>query len=337
MQRLMNSRERFLTAMAGGKPDRTPLAHVAALTTVELQQATGCFMPAVHLDAEQQARLMAANHETLGFDAVSVIINFFGEPAALGAEMDWGTPDRLPTFKSNLWRAPEDAVIPGDLLDRQPVSTCLETIRIAKRRYGGRMAVLGKIMGPFSMLQAMHGVENVLMGMLDSPAQIGAFLDVCGDALVRCANAQFEAGADAISIGEGGAGARMLSPAAYEECLLPVHRRMISKINGPTIMHVCGDVRSRLYLLAQTGMTCFNFDWAVPPAEMAAAAAGRFLTMGNINTTDLLCATPATIARQVEECLAAGVHFISPGCATSPNCPNANLRAMADAVGRAQK
>ena len=192
----MNSRERFLTALAGGKPDRAPLAHVAALTTVELQQSTGCFMPAVHLDPDQQARLMAANHEVLGFDAVSVIINFFGEPAALGAEMDWGAPDQLPTFKSNPWRVPDDAVIPGDLLDRQPVSTCLETIRIAKRRSGDRMAVLGKIMGPFSMLQAMHGVENVLMEMLDSPAQIAAFLDVCVEALVRCANAQFERGGE---------------------------------------------------------------------------------------------------------------------------------------------
>ncbi|MFA5192811.1 MAG: uroporphyrinogen decarboxylase family protein [Verrucomicrobiia bacterium] len=330
----MNSRERFLTALTGGKPDRAPLAHVAAMTTVELQQSTGCFMPAVHLDAEQQARLMAANHDTLGFDAVSFIINYFGEPAALGAEMDWGAPDRLPTFKSNPWCAPDDATVPGDLLDRQPLKTCLETIRVAKQRYGDRMAVLGKIMGPFSMLQAMHGVENVLMGLLDAPSQIAAFLDVCVEVLVRHANAQFEAGADAISIGEGGAGARMISPEAYETCLLPIHQRLISRIQGPTILHVCGDVRSRLHLLAQTGMTCFNFDWAVPPAEMVAAAAGRYTLMGNINTTDLLCAAPAAIARQVEENLAAGVHIISPGCATSPNCPNANLRAMADAIGR---
>lgn len=277
---------------------------------------------------------MAANHDILGFDAVSFIINFFGEPAALGAEMDWGAPDRLPTFKSNPWCTPDDAAIPGDLLDRQPLKTCIETIGIAKQRYGDRMAVLGKIMGPFSMLQAMHGVENVLMGLLDSPERIAAFLDVCVEVLVRHANAQFEAGADAISIGEGGAGARMISPEAYETCLLPVHKRLIARIHGPSILHVCGDVRSRLHLLAQTGMTCFNFDWAVPPAEIAAAAAGRYTLMGNINTTDLLCAAPTEIARQVDDNLAAGVHIISAGCATSPNCPNANLRAMADAIGR---
>ena len=46
----MNSPERFLAALNGEKPDRTPLAHVSALTTRELQDITGCFMPHVHHD-----------------------------------------------------------------------------------------------------------------------------------------------------------------------------------------------------------------------------------------------------------------------------------------------
>ena len=114
----MNSRERFLAALRGETPDRTPVAHVAALTTVELQEATGCRMPLVHHDAAQQVKLLAANHEVLGFDAVSFIINYFGEPAALGAAIDWGDPQRLPTFTSHPWTRAEDAVVPDDLLDR---------------------------------------------------------------------------------------------------------------------------------------------------------------------------------------------------------------------------
>jgi len=38
----MNSRERFLAAQRGETPDRTPVAHVSALTTIELQDMTGC-------------------------------------------------------------------------------------------------------------------------------------------------------------------------------------------------------------------------------------------------------------------------------------------------------
>lgn len=328
----MNSRERFLAALRGRRADRPPLAHVSALTTVELQQATGCHLPAAHHDAEQQARLLAANHDVLGFDAVSFILNYFGEPAALGAAIDWGTAERLPAVTSHPWQHAEDARVPADLLDRPPLSTALATLRIAKRRYGHRLAVLGKVMGPFSMAQMMHGIENVLVGLIEAPERIAALLEACAAVLVRSANAQFEAGADAIQIGEGGAGAKMLSPAMYEQWLLPVHRRLIAQIDGPTIMHICGDIRPRLHLMSQTGMTCFNFDWCIPPVEMVTAAAGRFTVMGNVNTTDLLTGQPAEIRRQVAACVAAGVEIISPGCAISPKCPNANLRAMAEAI-----
>lgn len=67
----MTSRERFMAALRGEAADRVPLAHVSALTTVELQKMTGCYMPEVHNNPAQLARLCAANHEILGFDAVS--------------------------------------------------------------------------------------------------------------------------------------------------------------------------------------------------------------------------------------------------------------------------
>jgi [methyl-Co(III) methanol-specific corrinoid protein]:coenzyme M methyltransferase len=109
---------------------------------------------------------------------------------------------------------------------------------------------------------------------------------------------------------------------------------MISRIKGPTIMHICGDVTARLAMFKQTRMTCFNFDWAIAPETIVREAAGAYRVMGNINTTDLLNGTPAEIERQVLENLRAGVDIISPGCAISPKCPNANLLAITEAVGK---
>ncbi len=291
-------------------------------------------MPQVHHDPARQARLLAANHDVLGFDAVSFIINYFGEPAALGAEIDWGNAAQLPTFTSHPWQCAEDACIPDDLLDRPPVSTYLDTLRIAKRQYSDRMAILGKVMGPLSMTQVMCGIEKVMMDTLDAPELVAHFLDICVEVLVRCAQAQFDIGIDALAIGEGGAGANMLSPEMYERLLLPVHQRMIRRIGGPTIMHICGDVTPRLAMFKQTEMTCFNFDWAIAPETIVEQAGGDYRVMGNINTTDLLSGTPADIERQVVRNMEAGVDIISPGCAISPICPNANLRAISDAVRR---
>lgn len=251
----MNSRERFLAVLKDEIPDRTPLAHVSALTTIELQEITGCFMPEVHTNAEKLARLCFANHEVLGFDA-------------------------------------------------------------------------GKIMGPFSMVQVMHGVEKTMIDMLENPGKIRYFLQVAADILIKCANAQFEGGIDALAIGEGGAGGNMLSPQMYEKFLLPVHKRMIKEIHGPTIMHICGDITSRLHLLSQVGFTCFNFDRAIKPEVMKEISREKFKIMGNINTTDLLLSDTEKIERQVIENLQAGVDIISPGCAVSPKCPNSNFQAI---------
>jgi [methyl-Co(III) methanol-specific corrinoid protein]:coenzyme M methyltransferase len=246
--------------------------------------------------------------------------------------MDWGGPERLPVYTSHPWQDIEEAKIPGDLLDRAPISTYLEGLRIAKHRFGEKIAILGKVMGPFSMVQVMCGVENVMLGLVDNPERIRQFLDICTSVLVRCANSQFEAGADALAIGEGGAGANMLSPQMYEEYLLEVHRRMIAEIEGPTIMHICGDITPRLDSFRRIGLHCFNFDWAIEPSLMKRHSVSSFRIMGNVNTTDLLTGSPQAIRKQVFENLDAGVDIISPGCAISPLCPSENIKAMSEAI-----
>jgi [methyl-Co(III) methanol-specific corrinoid protein]:coenzyme M methyltransferase len=330
----MNSRERFLAAIHGRPVDRPPLVHVSALTTVELQERTGCFMPQVHRDPAAQARLSFENHEVLGFDAVSFLINFFNEPAALGCTVNWGTSKQLPMFASHPWSEPADAEIPGDLLDRRQIRNCLETLRIARSEYGDRVGVIGKVMGPFSMVQVMHGVENVMMGLIDEPEKMRHFIEQAAEILITCANAQFDVGIDALAIGEGGAGANMLSPAMYENILLKVHKDMISRIRGPVIMHMCGDISPRLGMLEKIGLAGFNFDWNIAPAAIKAACGGKYKLLGNINTTDLLCATPETIEKQVFDNMEVGIDIISPGCAVSPLCSNRNLRAMTEAIAK---
>lgn len=322
----------FMAALQGKAVDRPPLAQAAALTCQEIQARTGCFMPEAHLDPEKLVGLMGANHDILGCDAVCFIMNFFNEPAALGVEMDWGTRESLPVFRSHPWRTAQDAVFPPGLFDRAPLSTNLEALRLAKARYGGRAAVLGKIMGPLSFVQIMHGIQDTMTDVILQPELIAHYLDLSTGLLIDSGNRQFDVGIDALVVGEGGAGASMLSPDMYANMLAPYHKRLIQGLCGPAVMHMCGNMLPRLHQLADIGFACFNFDSAVPPATMVAAAAGAFTVMGNINTGDLLNGAPDEIRRQVRENIAAGVHIISPGCAVSPMCPIENLLAMREAI-----
>lgn len=328
----MNSRQRSLAALNRQPVDWPPVMYVTALVPVAIQQQVEHLMPDIHHEAEGLAELAWANHVELGFDAVSVLINYFGLPAAAGASMDWGSPRHYPRVREPAWRSPEDATLPHDLLEREPVPTSLEAIRLAKARYGDEIAILGKVMGPLSMAQVMRSVDAMMMDLMDRPDGAQAMLELCADALAEFANAQLAAGADAISIGEGGAGGNMISPRMHRRHLLAVHRRMVAAIEGPTIMHICGDITPRLDALRETGLDWFNFDWDIEPERMVAAAGGAFGLMGNVNTTDLLLGEPEGIHHQVRACLDAGVEIISPGCAVSPEAPPDNLRAMAEAV-----
>lgn len=330
----MTAKRRFTTALAGGKPDRPPLAYVAALTNLEMQERTGCAMPEVHTDGEKLFRLCAAAHEHLGFDAVTFIINAFGEAAALGSRLRWGGPGELPVYVSHPWRDPANAVVPRDLLDRPPVRAYLQSLRLAHRRYGDQIGVIGKVLGPLTLTQVMHGVEDTLIGLIEQPERIRRFLALAVEVLVRCANAQFEEGIDALSIGEGGAGANMLSPEMYETLLLPFHREMVARLQGPAVMHICGDITPRLPALRRVGFACFNFDSDITPTRMKQAAEGRFSLMGNVNTTDLLFGEPRAIEQQVASALDAGIDIISPGCAVSPTCPTENLKALASGIDK---
>lgn len=328
---MTTSRERFLLTLHRQPTDRAPVAHVSALTTVALQQATDCWMPEVHRNPAKLAKLCGANHSILGFDAVTFNINYFGEPAALGCEMDWGGPARLPTYTSSPWQRVEDAVIPDNLLEREPISTYLEATRLARAAYPD-VGVIAKVMGPISMVQAMHGLDRVMVELIEQPELISGYLEVAVEVLITCANAALAAGADAVAIGEGGAGGNMLSPRMYRDVLLGPHRRLSQGIQGPTVLHMGGDITPRLDILREEGFTCFNFDWAIKPQVMKAKAGGAFSLMGNINTTDLLMGVPELIAEQVYANLDATIEIISPGGGISPNCPNENLRAMVEAV-----
>ena len=333
VSKTMTSRERFLSTLNGEIPDLTPTLNVAALTTVELQRLTGCSMPEVHQDPDKLVRLLYANHEVLGFDAVTFLINYFNLPAALGCEMDWGNESKLPIYTSNPWKeylleAPSTGDLPEsprDVFQLSYIKTCIEAIATAKKLYGHNIGVVGKVMGPFSMAQAMCGVENVLTAVMEIPDQLRRIVDLCAGMLADFANGQIRAGADAICIGEGGAGANMLSPAQHDFLLTAAHRTMAGRIEGPTIMHICGDIRPRLELLGQSGISCFHFDWEIEPKMMKRISAGKFLIAGNINTSDLLLADPEAIAKQTADNLEAGTDIISPGCAVSPKCPNRNF------------
>ena len=126
----MTPKRRFLSAILGGRVDRSPVGSVTSVANVEQMEITGAFFPDVHLDGERMAHLAAGAYEILGYDAIMPYFSVQAEAAALGCEMDWGDVENMPVATSHPWSAPDDVQIPGDFLEKPSTRAVLDALQI---------------------------------------------------------------------------------------------------------------------------------------------------------------------------------------------------------------
>ena len=148
----ISPKRRFLSALFGGrKGDRPPVGNPTSIVSIELMEKTGIFCPQAHLEAEPMAGLAAAGHEILGFDSIMPEYSVQQEAAALGCEMDWGSPSMMPDARTHPIQRIEDLVIPENLLEKPSLKVVLEALSLLRRQYGDEAAIVGKVMGPWTI------------------------------------------------------------------------------------------------------------------------------------------------------------------------------------------
>ncbi len=329
----MTPRERFLAGILGKAVDRTPVGSPTSVATVEQMELTGAGFPGVHLDGGAMASLASGAHEILGFDAIMPIFSVTQEAAALGCEMDWGALDRMPVAKSHPWSEPGQVRLPEDFLEQPPIKACLDAIRILRGRYGERVAILGKVMGPWTLSYHLHGLEDFLAETLLEPDKVRKFLDRLAAVPLLFGKAQIAAGADLLCLADHATG-DLVRGTMYRDFLQPIHRALVRDLGCPVVLHICGDTLDRIGHIAEAGFAAFHFDSKVD-AKDAVRAAGRMSLVGNVNNTELLLrGTPEAVAQHARYALDAGVRVLAPECAVPLRTPLDNLKAIHRAVQR---
>lgn len=328
------NRQRFLDALARKDPSGPRVFGTGtSVACRELMEATGAFFPEAHLDAEKMAALAMAGHTLLGFDVVMPLFSVCHEAAAMGCNVAWGGPDAMPEAGKPIFNDLDDIRIPRDLLDRPGCRVPIEAIRLLKRRLGDAAAVCGKVMGGWTQAYHYFGVETFLIGTIDDPDKTRRIIEKLCEVSLAFAQAQIAAGADCILLADH-ATRDLCSPRAYEQFLLPVHRRLAQAIPVPVIVHICGDTSDRIGLVAQTGVACFHWDTKTGSPEYARKLAGqRLALMGGISNFKLLRAVPEQIAADALAAAQAGIDVIGPECAIPLGTPLANLKAIVS-IGR---
>ena len=329
----LTPRRRFLANLMGGrKGKRLSVSNPTSIACVELMNKIGVHFPEAHLDAKQMAELAAAGYEVLGFDTVMPEFSVQQEAAALGCEVNWGDDNMMPEVLTHPVKEASDVVIPENLLEKPSMRVVLDAISILRREYGDRVAIIGKIMGPWTICYHTVGVEDFLIMTRLDPDGVRALLNAYIPVTVAFANAQLRAGADVVTLPDHATG-NMVSPRDYAQFLVPVHRKMLAQIGGPTILHICGKCLDRIPLIITEGYDGYHFEWQNDPKQAVQAAQGEISLLGGIsNIEGLLQGTPDDVYQQARYNIEAGVASIGPECAISLATSLANLKAIVAAA-----
>ena len=320
--------------MFNGRPGIRPAAvNPTSVACHDLMDACGVSFPEAHLDPQAMATLALAGHEIAGFDSVMPEFSVHQESAAFGCTMDWGHRDKMPDAQNAPHADFSDVIIPSDFMEKPSIRVVLDALSILRRKVGGKAAIIGKVMGPWTMGYHMAGTQNFLLQLgLGETEQISKMLKQLAPITVAFAKAQFQAGADIVVVADHATG-NLIGSYHYRELLLPVHKEITSQIGGPLILHVCGNCYDRLEYFAEAGFDAYHFESSVNAKDALAKLADTGMSLvGNINNPQTLFqGTPEDVYKQAREAIKSGIRMIGPECAIPLATPLANLQAIAKA------
>ncbi len=228
--------------------------------------------------------------------------------------------------------------LPDDFLSRGRIPEVLEAVRILKREVGDEVAVMGNVVGPFSIVANMVAITNALKASFKKADQLIALLDVAEQAGTLLGNALIDAGADIIVIEDMMASIDVISPPIFESLCQPYEKKQIEGLGGrvPTIMHICGRLNPIMAKVAETGVTAISVEPsvdAVAAVEVLKAFDRPIPLIGGVDAvTTLFSGTPDDVRTDVQKALDAGYAMIAPGCSIPPAATTEVLRMMVTAT-----
>ncbi len=329
----MDAMQRLRATLAGETPE-LPLNFDIMMTFAA--HHAGKRMRDYYLDHHA---LTEANYrvvEDFGIDIVQAISDPYREAADLGSEVEFPEDDQpllsYPLLADKVRIRALRLVDPGV---GSRMSDRLEAVADFRARVGGEIPIMGWVEGAMAEAADLRGVSTIMLDVYEDPAWVTELLEFCTLQEIMFAEAQINAGADMIGIGD--AVTSLISPTMYQQFALPYQRRIVDAIHAKGALarlHICGRTTHLLAEMAQTGADIIDADSMVP-FDVAANSVAPAVICGNINpVTVMLQGTPEDVIAGTLECRRkGGARFIGmAGCEVPDSTPSANLWAQREAL-----
>lgn len=328
----MGPRERLLTAVTGGQADRTPVIIPGGMMSATLEPLVvrqGFSYPQIHTQPDVMARFTRRLQETCRLDNVGAPLCMTIEAEAFGAGVDLGSHRKEPRV-TRYPAADLAGVIRLAATTTPRMRVALEAIaRLAQ----GDTPVVGNLTGPVSLLTSLVDAMTVYRAMQKDPQSVRDALAHLSSAIIHFGRALLTAGADLILIADPSAAGDVLGRYYFQIFAEPYINHCITELkamNAPVILHICGDLRPVIPLMADIPWDVLSIDAMVPLGKLCRRLGNRPV-MGNVSTHLLAAGRPHQVARAASRCLE-HVSVLAPACGLSPLTPLANIKTMAKAA-----
>lgn len=337
----MNGRERCMTVIRGGKPDRVPISLHNFQMAV---QRSGKPFNVVLKDAELLAECMLREWQEFQHDMILLEIGTACSAEAMGVGVEYDV-DRSPVAHAPAIASLDEVgklVIPP-IESRPSWKVTLDAVRILRRELGDQAAICGRCdQGPFSLASMLRGMEDfmvdIAMGEFDE--QIDQLMTLCDEVVFQYARAMKEAGADTVSIGESFAGPSLMNPEDYRRLAWPHEKRLIERVQReldiPFHLHICGKADAIVEDMLNTSALVLELDQDADFARAKQLARGRATLHGNVEPARFMFGTPQEIRELTRRTIDAagqdGGLLVGPGCALGGPSKPENVHALVEAA-----
>ncbi|PLX13477.1 MAG: methylcobamide--CoM methyltransferase MtbA [Marinilabiliales bacterium] len=308
----MTSLQRVLTALGQKEPDRVPLF---LLLTMHGAKELGMSIKEYFSKGENVAKGQLLLREKYGNDCYYAFFYAPIEVEAWGADVIY-REDGPPNSGEPLIKNIDDIlklkppVVKGNLA----LEKNLECIRLLKENGADEVPIIGVVMSPFSLPVMQMGFEKYLILMHEHPETFEHLMKLNEEFIVSWANAQIEAGATAITYFDPVSSTSIIPRELFLKTGFQIAKRTISKINGPTAIHLAsGRCLPIIDDLAQTGTAIVGTSVLEDLVEVKSQCNGRLTVLGNLNGIEMCRWTKREAENAVKDAIdkaAAGGGFI---------------------------
>jgi uroporphyrinogen decarboxylase len=334
----LTSAERVGIALGGREADRVPLFLLVTLHGArELGLSIEEYFSEPRNVVEGQLRMRARyRHDCL--------YGFFYAPVDAEA---WGVPvlyrdDGPPNAGEPLVRRLDDILrleVPR-VRDTPCLGKVLTALAGLKSGSRGEAPVIGVVMSPFSLPVMQLGFERYLEVMHERRDLLARLLALNEEFCVEWANAQLEAGADALAYFDPVASPAVVPRERYLATGFETDRRTLSRIRGPAAFHFASAPGLALVDdVARTSAAIVTASALEDLAAVKAACGERLTVLGNLNAIEMRRWTPEQAEARVKEAVAqagrGGRFILGDNHGEIPwQVPESVLEAIASAVDR---